>query len=394
MENLPLYHLFKQLQQNENFWVGIDDYTVFLELMMHEVQSQELNYLLSKTKILQLCKLLWFKPHQNERLFEQFFEESWKITIFTQEDLNPQPPIEEKPPIDEPTPPNDKNDDQNQRPDKVEPKDDNKNNNQNKEDSRLEKPDPNTKIYLSTAEQGKTDQPIGKPKDDNKKYFHFVKNYVPFQKRNIGQVWRFLQRPQEIGWSDEIDIPKTIESIYRKGYLEKPMLKAKRQNTAQLITFIEHQGGMVAFKNLAIALANSAKESAGIDNRIYFFQTIPHQITIDQRFDYCLYTNPSETDFEFLADIMSKKGKKTPVLIISEAGAVSNYLDVERLAKTEKFLAELRVYTPKIAWLNPMPDDRWAGNSAQKIAEMLPMYEANIAGLKKALKILRGKNQQ
>ena len=69
MNELPLQHFFDQLQKNDQFLVGIDEYKVLLEVLMHSVRTAEIDLLLDQTKLLNLCKTLWLKPGQNEVKF-------------------------------------------------------------------------------------------------------------------------------------------------------------------------------------------------------------------------------------------------------------------------------------------------------------------------------------
>ena len=47
-----------------------------------------------------------------------------------------------------------------------------------------------------------------------------------------------------------------------------------------------------------------------------------------------------------------------------------------------------------MAWLNPMPQERWAGTTAEAIAQQVPMFEFNRAGLEQAIGALRGQRGQ
>ena len=54
------------------------------------------------------------------------------------------------------------------------------------------------------------------------------------------------------------------------------------------------------------------------------------------------------------------------------------------------FKQNIRQYTMLIAWLNPMPQARWANSTAQMLAALAPMYQLNQDGFSRALDVARG----
>ena len=65
-------------------------------------------------------------------------------------------------------------------------------------------------------------------------------------------------------------------------------------------------------------------------------------------------------------------------------------VDEARLAQTAVFLDQLQTAVRHLAWLNPMPQTRWAGSSAGFIARQVAMFETTRIGLQGAIKALRG----
>ncbi len=400
---MPLYDFFEEVRSYK-ILLGIDDYLTFLDTLAHYATKRNESFF-EKEFIFRLCKLLWLKPQHQENIFREIFEKHWKIPIFNDEEIEPNETSQnidtenkntenpnQNPNIKEPKP-NEKLNDKTQT-DKPQKQENTNQQNQPNETNQLNENTKNqsensTSIFITPTENNQK-QEIREIKAQNNK-FYFHENYIPFQRRNIGQKWRFLKKNDTKGESQEIDTQKTIKHIIKTGVLQKVFFKPYKNNTLEMITLIEHKGGMIAFKNIALELANSAKISAGIDNKIFFFQEIPHIINISQKKGYCIYTKDDETEFDTLENIFLKLKKNTPVMIISDAGAVSNYHDDARIQKTKRFLNTLKKYTQKIVWLNPMPEDRRINNSAEIIQEYTTMYEANEEGLKKAIKLLRGK---
>jgi hypothetical protein len=78
------------------------------------------------------------------------------------------------------------------------------------------------------------------------------------------------------------------------------------------------------------------------------------------------------------------------VLVVSDAGAARGYRSMNRIRATTEFLVELRRRTTLIAWLNPMPQPRWASTSAQFIARLVAMFQMDPDGFGNAVDVLRG----
>ena len=77
-------------------------------------------------------------------------------------------------------------------------------------------------------------------------------------------------------------------------------------------------------------------------------------------------------------------------MIISDAGAARRTYDSERLRQTELFIRQLRCYTYRYGWLNPVPQSQWKITTAEDIAQFIPMYPLNREGLNDLVKILLG----
>jgi uncharacterized protein with von Willebrand factor type A (vWA) domain len=80
----------------------------------------------------------------------------------------------------------------------------------------------------------------------------------------------------------------------------------------------------------------------------------------------------------------------TSVLVVSDAGAARGHRRLDRIRASGAFLAGLKRRTALLAWLNPMPEERWGGTSAQVIAHLVPMFPMDPDGFGSALNVLRG----
>jgi len=238
---MPLYSFFEELR-NQKFVLGTDEYMVLLEVLMHQVQEKNMRYF-EKEAMYQLCKLLWFKPQQKEQDFRTLFEKHWKESVLKKDDKDK--------PINTPDTP------KNELPKKKEdfpkeglPPDSNGINPNSKPK------DETTKIYINISEVENQEQ---RETEIAPRYFYFQENYVPFLKRNIGQVWRFLQKNNYIGMSQEIDIQETIAHLSKTGVLQRVVFKPYESNAMQMLTLIEHREGRFLFKNIPKELAKMPK---------------------------------------------------------------------------------------------------------------------------------------
>ncbi len=241
-------------------------------------------------------------------------------------------------------------------------------------------------LYLNFQEGG-GESIQGKPLLD--KSLLLVQNYVPFQWRNLIQIWRRLKDRKEIGaQTHDIDIQASVQKMTRNGFLIEPVYQKQSRQTARLVTLIDHRGSMIAFKHWAQAIADSAVK-AGIQNQTYYFRNVPQRYNDDEALLY-VYADRGQIKHRPLRDIL-KENPNAAVLIISDAGTASGSYNMSRIEATEDFLSEVYEHTLKVAWLNPMPQNRWDGSSAYIIRELTDMFEATAEGLQKAMPLLKGK---
>ena len=384
---LPLYSFFISLQQHPDFSLGIAEYECLLSVLEKQPDRYFNHHDTDRKQLLRLCELLWLKPNQNIQLFRKLFEKTHETTaqLLSKEIelLNELPTDTSDNSTTKPDSGDTKNNGGDTKPDGGDTKNDG---GDTKSDTSKALPP----LYLNFQE-GQGDS-INSQMSKGKQLL-FIRNYVPFQWRQLIQVWRGLQNNKgKAKDTDEIDINASLKKLYEKGFLEQPIYRTCKQNQTALITLIDHKGSMVAFRQLAQTLADSAKK-AGIDNHIYYFRNVPQRYNVPNEPEKCLlyvYADRGEIKHYSLLDILASQ-PNAAVLIISDAGASGGNYNMNRIEATETFLRELYKHTLKVAWLNPMPEDRWDGSSAYIIRELCDMFEATPNGLQKAMPILRGK---
>ena len=387
MHLLPLQAFFTALQKHSDFSLGLAEYQALLYVLEKDPNPYLAADEVASDNLLRLCKLLWLKPNQNQQLFQKLFEQA-QATFKKEIDAELNKKEETKDnnkPLSE-TKPDDKPDDKSNDKSDTKPDDTSNDNTETKPDTNADTQADIPLLYLNFQEGG-GESMQGKPLTD--KSLLLVRNYIPFQWRELIQVWRRLKdRKGASTWSDDIDMEASVQKMNSEGYLLAPIYKKRVQNQANLITLIDHRGSMVAFKNLAQAIADSAAK-AGIQNQIYYFRNVPQPYNDAEALLY-VYADRGQIKHRPLRHIL-KEQPNTAVLIISDAGTASGSYNMSRIEATEDFLTEVYKHTLKVAWLNPMPEDRWDGSSAYIIRELTDMFEATPEGLQKALPILKGR---
>ncbi len=223
---------------------------------------------------------------------------------------------------------------------------------------------------------------IDKPQLVEDSHHYQLTPRLPMSQREMAEIWRQLRRPQRVGRPDQLDVKGTIDSICRKGFLLRPVLRSRRRNQAQLVVLVDRQGSMAPFSLLVEGIRESIIRG-GLRGRasFYYFHDCP---------DTYLYERPQLTGAISLDTVLFEQMQGKSVLIISDAGAAYGFYDEERREATEKFLNNLRSYTYLYAWLNPLPKYRWAATTAEDIARFIPMFSFNREGLHDTVNILRG----
>jgi uncharacterized protein len=210
---------------------------------------------------------------------------------------------------------------------------------------------------------------------------------LPITRRNMKTSWRYLRQMRRIGQRVELDIPGTIEQTYKQGVMLEPVLMPRRTNQAQLLILTDEGGSMVPFRQTTKALLESAAQGGLWRVTFYFF----HDIPLLYLFNNPLMRQKHAKEIDEAVESFSGAG----VLILSDGGAARGNLDENRVKQTANFLKKLRERRLNIAWLNPVPAERWVGTTAERIREECGMKMMNYdrIGLDAAVAALRGKNR-
>ncbi len=208
---------------------------------------------------------------------------------------------------------------------------------------------------------------------------------LPVTKRQLKRAWRYYRRMQRIGQPVELDVTATIERMYQQGIYLDPVLIPRRSNLAQMLMLVDEGGSMIPFRPITQALLESARQSGLARVSTYFF----HNVVINLLFSDSKLNSPRPLDnvlAEFIGD---------GALVISDAGAARGNSDMHRVEQTKRFIQMVRRFTSNIAWLNPTPESRWRGTTAEAIRDecAVAMFTFDRIGVNAAVDVLRGRGR-
>ncbi|WP_437909565.1 VWA domain-containing protein [Sorangium sp. So ce327] len=216
--------------------------------------------------------------------------------------------------------------------------------------------------------------------------------YLPVSPRQMRQAWRRLRRMERRGPRTEPDLDATLAQIARDGVFLGPALVARRTNVERLLLLVDRHGSMTPFQVVTRRLAETARRGGRLAHvGVWYFNNTPFELEAG----LAVHPEGPGSELVLLRDVLSAGARAvTGALIVSDAGAARRNYATERIEATRRFLGELRAQLRRVAWINPVPRDRWPGTSAQAIRALVPMFEADRAGLDAALRVLRGRRPQ
>lgn len=206
---------------------------------------------------------------------------------------------------------------------------------------------------------------------------------LPVSRRQMNRAWRYLRRMRRQGRPVELDVRATVDRAHRLGVLTGPVLVPARRNAAGLLILKDEGGSMTPFHRECDALIDSARHGGLGLSGVVYFRNAPGTV---------LFQDP-KMDRPVRLDALARTYERCGVLVVSDAGAARGNRDVGRAGRTAGLLQALRRTNPTIAWLNPMPVDRWAGTTAAEVRARagVPMFPFDPDGLYAAMDVLRGR---
>ncbi|WP_200286277.1 hypothetical protein [Rhabdochromatium marinum] len=203
----------------------------------------------------------------------------------------------------------------------------------------------------------------------------------PVSRRSMAYSWHYLRRPVKDGPRDQLDLPATIDRAARQGYFDQPVLERRVTDHSHLVVLLDQGGSMVPFHHLTRELVETLNDAGLGRVDIGYFQNTPAaQVYMDAH-----RTRPTP-----LKDLLAECGVDSSILVVSDAGAARGGRDQTRFRASARVLVGLKQRTARLAWLNPVPSQRWAGTTAQLIGAIVDMFPIDEDGFSNAVDRLRG----
>ena len=205
--------------------------------------------------------------------------------------------------------------------------------------------------------------------------------YFPVSRQQLRKGWETFKPQRPKTFFKEIDIPATVEQITKDGFFIKPVFAPTQtlEIPPKVLLLIDQKGSMAPFHPLCRHWVNLWSDAT-----VYYFHNCPTD---------SLYRDPQLRKGEDIEILSQFSPNNTVALIISDAGAAKQRSVPDRWDETVEFLNLLTDTVSRVAWLNPLPRDRWLDTTAEDIAKIypkqVPMFALTPAEYQKMLRWLR-----
>lgn len=375
-----LYQLFLKIQHYDrqlgHLALGVKEFYALIEALNHGVGLSD------EQHFKKVIRLLWRKPHHDQAVFETLLESALqsiyeiggKTTEQHQDKQAPSTPSHKDLASDQKTETKERIPEISAEEEKN--KEDRADTGERTEEDSLiisfEKASPDKDEASLQLDIEQLSEEIGK--------YHFVLqgNYFELGSRQLQQGVRTMRRREIDKRKKVVDLEATVDKVSRQGFLESLEYRYGEKWTTDLIVLIDRGESMLAFEPFSEDLISVIDEDYDINETIYFFKSAPYQQVFSDRLFHL------GTSIRSLSEASAQ-----PVLIVSDAGAATGQVNEELVEDTVDFLARMRKH--RVAWLNPMPRDRWRKTSAEYIALYTSMFFLDPTELINVVKLFKAK---
>ena len=219
----------------------------------------------------------------------------------------------------------------------------------------------------------------------DKREFKDLDGSVELGTRNIKVALKRLRRFARTGAADELDLDGTIQATAERGYLDVK-LRPERRNAVKLLVFVDVGGSMDDHVRVCEELFSAVRtefktmEWFYFHNCLYDFVWKDNQRRRTEKIDTMsvLHKYPSDYKVIFVGD-----ASMSPYEISYPGGSVE-YWNEEAGAT---WIERVTTVYPKVAWLNPTPEDWWGYTPSIGMMKRLMgdrMYPLTLEGLENA----------
>ncbi len=360
MTEPPLLSLFNKWRLHETS-LGVDDYLALVSALRFGIGLN------NKERLEELCKLVWVKSEKDFLLFEKMFSSYISPNTSTPMPEKTQANLKVKN-IDTGKQFRTTNVGEKQQSSDVESLN---------ELSLTDEPAKSAQVVLSKSRSYFTDLSLNSSRGEVSEY------YFPVLRRQMKQTWRQLRKMVRYGAPIELDLDATVYKTGMTGFILDPVFMPSRINAMNLQIYVDWNGSMAPFHELSRQFIDTIQESKNF-NKIttFYFHDFPDEV---------VYSDQTFTFAHRVIESFFKKHDHTVAILISDAGSARQRLETNRIQRTMAFIKNIKTYINRIAWLNPIPMERWIGTTAEKISFEIPMFEMSNKGMRSAVSYLIGR---
>ena len=223
----------------------------------------------------------------------------------------------------------------------------------------------------------------------DKREFRNLDDSVELGTRNIKVALRRLRRWVREGAADELDLSGTIRATAEQGWLDV-RTQPERRNAVKLLMFFDIGGSMDDHIRVVEELFSAARAEFRHMEYFYFHNCPYESVWRDNRRNRAdristvdlLHTYGSDYRAVFVGD-----ASMSPYEIVTPGGSVEHWNE----EAGQVWLNRLFAHFPKIAWLNPVPEQYWGYTHSIGIIHQLTgrrMFPLTLQGLEDATRQL------
>ena len=205
--------------------------------------------------------------------------------------------------------------------------------------------------------------------------------------RNLKLALRRLRKFARSGAAEELDLDATITATAREGGLLDVRMRPQRRNAISVILLLDVGGSMDEHVHAAEALFGAARAEFKRLQHFYFHNFLYEHVWTHAR------RQPSDRIATW--DLLHRHPAEHRVIIvgdasmhpyeISHAGGASDHWNQE---PGTAWLHRLTTQFPHVAWINPLPRERWEWTPSVGMVEQLleqRMYPLTLDGIGEAM---------
>jgi uncharacterized protein len=216
------------------------------------------------------------------------------------------------------------------------------------------------------------------------RHFSFLEKnqFLPLDIRRLYQMLLTVRRISFDGERSDWDFEESLNSIIRQGYLTEFAYRRQPRTWLGVHLLLDYGGSMVAFDHFSDLMSTFVENIGGENSFVWYCHNTPTD---------CVFRDKDERDAVKVDDWLNILEKQSPaqILIFSDGGAARGYRNPDRITAANNFLDKLRKH--RVAWVNPMPRDRWSGTTAEVIEQKVAMFDATDANFVAAMQAIKGK---